>query len=50
MKESALSQTSRQPLSMVSECPRSGTPTISVSARFLRSCLNDDLATACGTV
>jgi len=45
-----VSATSRQPLSMVSECPRSGIATISVTPTFRFSRLNAAFATFHGTV
>ncbi len=45
-----MSATSRQPLSIVSACPRFGISTISVTLAFRRCRLNDALAIADGTV
>src|SRR5258708_39582085 len=50
MNASAVSATSRQPLSIVSACPRLGISTISVTQLFRCSRLNDALAIAHGTV
>jgi hypothetical protein len=47
---SAVSATSRQPLSIVSECPRSGTLTISVTPSLPRCFLNAAFAMDHGTV
>jgi len=49
-KASAVSATSRHPLSIVSECPRPSIFTISVTASFRFSLLYDAFAIAHGTV
>src|SRR6266480_1215500 len=49
-KASAVSATSRQPLSIVSACPRFGTLAISVTPSLRRCRLYDALAMAHGTV
>src|SRR2546428_5176564 len=50
MNASAVSATSRQPLSIVSACPRLGISTISVTPSFRCWRLNDAFAIAQGTV
>ena len=47
---SALSATSRHPLSIVRACPRLGISTISVTEGFRSYCLNEAFAMAHGTV